>query len=135
MNRETAARVPRVGHKVDATGKKPFDDLAGRWLGEGLANERGRAFLVAIKRFAKQRLLIAKSRVQAWPVDTHGLGESGQRSPFVAPFPEYRKRLIQGLVHVKSTGSSRRHSNPLDFVPIDTLRPLTGVVQSDIFTC
>ena len=69
---------------------------------EHLLRRRAFAPVVEVDRFAEQRLLAAECRIEAWPLDAHGIGQVAQGRAFVATLPEHLHGLVQGLVAVEA---------------------------------
>jgi len=88
LDGEAAAGVGGVGEILDAAVEEFFGDGAGSGLGEGVMDVGGGAGGIALEDLAEELTLIAEGGVEGGAVDTHGLGQVEERSPFVALAPE-----------------------------------------------
>jgi hypothetical protein len=92
-----------------------MEDTARRFLRrrrrQGLGDVCAVLLVVSMKRLAKQRLLVAESRIKAGPVDPHGLGEIGQGGRLVPLAPKNFQGLVQRLVGVESPWAATSCAN------------------------
>lgn len=98
---------------VDAAAQEAFDDGVRGRLFHGVAGVGHFSLAVTVEGALEQLLLAAERRIQAGPVDAHGVGEVGHRRSFVAVPPEdldgavedclLASRIAKAFTHIQAS--------------------------------
>ena len=127
---QAAARIAVFGQEIGAGVQQVLDHLACGRRRAGHVPEAGVPLDVAVNHLAEQTFLVAVGGIEARRIDTHRLGQVGDRGAFVAVAPEYLQGLVEGLVQIELSWASHCHGVGSFYFFIDHyINRLTASVQ------
>ena len=92
---------PSIFRHSDRAAEYLFDDLPRLRRRQGFAKKSNWTVHVSIENFSKQLPLVPKCGVKTRSIDSHGPGEIGKRSPFIAFGPKNTHGAIQHRVGIE----------------------------------